>query len=400
MPHRLVQTLRWFGPADAVTLAHVRQAGAGGVVTALHHLPPGAAWAVDEIMRRKAEVEAAGLRWAVVESVPVHEDIKQARGDCKTYLDHYCQSLRNLGACGVRTVCYNFMAVTDWTRTDLAMPMPGGAEALRFDRVDAAAFDLFILRRKGSESDYTDHVRAAAERKFAAMSASERDALSRTILLGLPGTVDNLSVAEFALRLRAYDDIDAEALRANHTAFLRRVIPVAEEAGVVLAIHPDDPPFAMFGLPRIAGDEAGLTRIVSSVDSPANGVTFCTGSLGASAANDDLPGMLRRLGERVHFLHLRNVRREPDGSFYESDHLAGSVDMAAVMREAIALCHRRGVALPMRPDHGHRMLSDLQNDHFYPGYSAIGRLRGLAELRGLEMGLRHAGSMPAAADTR
>lgn len=379
------QTWRWFGPNDAVTLATVRQAGATGVVSALHHLPPGEVWTIEEIERRKREIESAGLRWSVVESVPVHEDIKRRAGDCERYLDHYCRSLENLGRCGTRVVCYNFMAVTDWTRTDLEMPMPGGAKALRFDAVHAAIFDLFILKRAGAS--YPNAIRAEAEKQFAAMSSEVREKLSRVILMGLPGTVKDLTVEEFRVRLAEYDAIDSATLREHHTEFLRRVVPAAESAGVVLAIHPDDPPFPMFGLPRIASTEADLCAIIKAGDSPANGITYCTGSLGARADND-LVGILRRLGDRVHFLHLRAVKREPDGSFFEDDHLAGSSDVVAIVREAIALMARRGKSLAMRPDHGHQMLDDLNNTRHYPGYSAIGRLKGLAELRGLELGLR------------
>lgn len=379
------QSWRWFGPTDPVTLAYVRQAGATSVVTALHHVPCGEVWTIDGIERRKREIEAAGLRWSVVESVPVHEAIKQGTRDGDRYFENYCRSIEHLGHCGVKIVCYNFMAVTDWTRTDTAMRLPNGALALRFDAVDAAAFDLFILKRR--DATYPVELRTAAEQRFVVMSTEARERLARTILLGLPGTVDDLNVDEFRDRLSAYASIDSEMLRANHTDFLRRVIPAAEAAGVVLAIHPDDPPFPMFGLPRIASTEEDLRRIIDAADSPANGITYCTGSLGARADND-LPGILRRLGDRVHFLHLRAVRREADGSFFEDDHLAGSGDVVAIVREAIALMARRGVSLPMRPDHGHQMLNDLRDDRHYAGYSAIGRLKGLAELRGLELGLR------------
>ncbi len=383
----LEQSWRWFGPADRVTLSDIRQAGATSVVTALHHVACGEVWTIDEIQERRSEIEAAGLRWGVVESVPVHEDVKRRTGEHERYLDNYCQSLRNLGACGVRVVCYNFMAVTDWTRTNLSMRLPSGAIALRFDQIGAAAFDLFELRREGAEKAYSDDVRAKAAERWRGMSTEQREMLAGAILMGLPGTVGNLSVEEFRVRLRQYAQVDSDRLREHHVAFLRRVIPVAEEAGVVLAIHPDDPPFPMFGLPRIAGDEAGLRRIIEAVDSPANGITFCSGSLGANAEND-LPGILDRLGHRVHFLHLRSVQREADGSFYEADHLAGSTDMTAIMRAAIRLLERRGEPLPMRPDHGHLMLDDLNADAFYPGYSKLGRMKGLAELRGLEMGVR------------
>lgn len=383
----LEQTWRWFGPRDVIPLAHVRQAGATGVVSALHHVACGEVWPVDEIARRKAEIEAAGLRWSVVESVPVHEDIKRHTGDCAMYLDRYAQSLRNLAACGLRVVCYNFMAITDWTRTDVDFRMPDGSEALRFDALELCAFDVLELKRPNAARAYNAATLEAAERRWASLAPDRRERVIRTTLMGLPGTVEDLTVEQFRDRLAEYADIDAERLRAHHAAFLRHVVPVAESLGMRLAIHPDDPPFPIFGLPRIAGDEDGLRRIVEAVDSPANGITFCTGSLGANARND-CAGILRRLGDRIHFLHLRNVRREADGSFFEDDHLAGSTDMPAVMSEAIDLMARRGESLPMRPDHGHRMLDDLKKDGFYLGYSAVGRLRGLAELRGLELGIR------------
>jgi mannonate dehydratase len=327
------------------------------------------------------------MRWSVVESLPVHEDIKQAKGRREEYLENYRRSLRNLAGCGIRVICYNFMALTDWTRTNLAMAMPDGSEALRFDAVDAALFDIHLLQRPGAEREYTAEVLSLAATASREMTADQKQALARNILLGLPGTVEDFSIEDFRGRLSEYADIDAERLRLNHAAFLRAVIPVAEECGTVLAIHPDDPPFPIFGLPRIARNEVDLAVIVEAVDSPANGITFCTGSLGANLEND-LPRMLRRFGSRVHFLHLRNVEREANGSFYEADHLAGSTDMADVMRVAIEVMRERGTSLPMRPDHGHRMMDDLKKEGFYAGYSAIGRLRGLAELRGLEAGLR------------
>ena len=387
MPY-LEQMMRWFGPADAVTLSQIRQAGATGVVTALHHVSPGEVWTPEEIQRRKAEVEAAGLRWSVVESVPVHEDVKRYCGGWRTFLENYRHSIRNLGRAGVKVVCYNFMAVTDWTRTELAMPMPSGAFALRFDMVDAACFDAFLLGRCEPTGE--------AVERWSSLDTQGRERLARTILMGLPGTVKDLTVEEFKNRLATYAEIDSDRLREHHAEFLRQVVPVAEEEGVVLAIHPDDPPFPVFGLPRIAGTEADLRRIVDCVDSPANGITFCTGSLG-SLKDNDLPGMLRRLGDRVHFLHLRSVTRENDGSFFEDDHLAGSSDMVAIMREAIALADRRNVAIPMRPDHGHVIEGDAGADAAYPGYSYVGRLRGLAELRGLEVGLRASDPTPPAA---
>jgi mannonate dehydratase len=388
----LEQTWRWFGPKDPIPLQHIRQAGATGVVTALHHLPNGTVWPVEDIRRCKNQIEQAGMRWSVVESVPVHEDIKQARGDAERYLANYAQSLRNLAACGVRAVCYNFMPLLDWTRTNIAWALPDGAEALRFDAIDAALFDLYILKRAGAEASHSPEVIANAAKRHDRLSAEQRNAIMRTILLGLPGTVEDLTLDEFRAALAQYKSIDSARLRENHAAFLRHVVPVAEECGVSLCIHPDDPPFSIFGLPRIAGTADDLDAILAAVDSPANGITFCTGSLGAHPAND-LPAIFRRVGPRVHFLHLRNVRREADGSFYEAEHLGGSTDMAAVMLAVIEELDRRAaqgnpVSIPMRPDHGHRMLGDLEHN-FYAGYSAIGRLRGLAELRGLERGIRH-----------
>lgn len=387
----LEQTWRWFGPNDPVPLSSIRQSGATGVVTALHHISNGNVWPVEDIRRRKETVEQAGLRWSVVESVPVHEEIKQANRDAERYLANYAQSLRNLAACGLEVVCYNFMPL-DWTRTDLAWVLPDGAEALRFDAVDAAVFDLHILKRAGAAASHSPEVCARAARRHDQLSIAQRDALTRTILLGLPGTVEDLTLDQFRAALGQYRSIDSARLRKNHAAFLRHVVPVAEECGLSLCLHPDDPPFPIFGLPRIAGTSDDLDSILSAVDSPANGITFCTGSLGAHPAND-LPAIFRRIGHRVHFLHLRSVQREVDGSFYEAGHLGGSTAMAAVMEAVIAELDRRGMRgnftpLPMRPDHGHRMLGDLDQS-FYPGYSAIGRLKGLAELRGLELGIRH-----------
>jgi mannonate dehydratase len=391
-PYGLEQTWRWFGPADPIPLQHIRQAGATGVVTALHHIANGTVWPVEEIRKRKEEIERAGLRWSVVESVPIHEEIKQGRHDATKYLANYGQSLRHLAACGVSVVCYNFMPLLDWTRTQTAWTLPDAAEALRFDAVDAAVFDLFILQRPGAENEHSPEIRAQAIGRFEKMSAKQKENLQRTILLGLPGTVNDMNLDEFREKLRHYAGIDSERLRENHAAFLRYVVPIAEECGVSLCIHPDDPPFSIFGLPRIASTAGDLASILAAADSPANGITFCTGSLGAHPAND-LPAMFRRFGSRIHFLHLRNVRREADGSFYEAEHLGGSTDMAAVMEAILQELDTRvargnHTPLPMRPDHGHRMLGDLQHT-FYPGYSSIGRLRGLAELRGLERGIRY-----------
>ncbi len=326
----LEQTWRWFGPIDPIPLSHIRQAGATGVVTALHHLRCGVVWPVEEIRKHIAELEANGLRWSVVESVAVHEDIKQAKGDCAKYLANYAQTLRNLAACGVKIVCYNFMPLLDWTRTRLDWPMADGSEALRFDAIDAAIFDLHILARKGAEKDHSAEVRVKAEQRFKSMAPADKDVIARTILLGLPGTVDDLTLEEFRAQLAQYSGIDSKKLLENFTAFLRHVIPVAEEVGVKLCIHPDDPPFPIFGLPRIASTEKDLLGVLAAFDAPSNGITFCTGSLGANAVND-LPALFRKVAHRVHFIHLRNVKREADGSFFEDDHLEGSTDMPAVM---------------------------------------------------------------------
>jgi len=385
----LEQTMRWFGPRDVVTLRQIMQAGATGIVSALHHLSPGDVWTVEAIQTHKQLIEAEGMRWSVVESVPVHESIKQRSGDFQKHIEAYKLSLRNLGQCGIRVVCYNFMAVTDWTRTNLRMPMPTGALALRFDAVDAAAFDLFVLKRPGASDQYAPEITERATERWSRLTESEREELKRTILLGLPGTVKDLTPEEFVERLAEYDAIDSGKLRENVIAFLQEVVPVAEEAGVVMALHPDDPPFPVFGLPRIAGTEADLDKLFGAVPSVANGLTFCTGSLGAHPKND-LPNLVAKYADRIHFFHLRSVLREPDGSFFEDDHLAGSSSMVQVMREAIRVCEARNLSIPMRPDHGHLMEGDAHAGNAYPGYSYAGRLRGLAELRGLELGLRAA----------
>ncbi|SMB80724.1 D-mannonate dehydratase [Hymenobacter roseosalivarius DSM 11622] len=395
-------TMRWFGPQDPVSLFDLRQAGCVGVVTALHHLPVGAVWPVAEIRARRQLIEAdngayAPLHWLVVESLPVHEDIKKGRPGREQLIENYQQSLRNLAACGVRTVCYNFMPVLDWSRTDLGYEMPDGSRALRFVWEDFALFDLCILRRPGAEADYEPEVVAAAKTQFAGMNPAQVQQLTETILLGLPGAEESFELAGFQAMLDEYAGIDATALRENLHYFLRAVGPVAAEVGVRLCIHPDDPPFPLLGLPRVVSTEEDLAGLLSAYDHPANGLTFCTGSLGVRPDND-LAGMVRRFGPRIHFVHLRATRREANPrNFHEADHLAGDVDMYAVVRELVREEQRREragrgcAALPMRPDHGHQMLDDLRPDKkTYPGYSAIGRLRGLAELRGLELGIRRA----------
>ena len=391
-PSNLEQTWRWFGPNDPVTLMDIRQAGATGVVTALHHIPNGEVWSEAAILQRKNLIEQAGLRWSVVESVPVHEDIKRQTGNWQQYIANYQQTLRNLGACGISRVCYNFMPVLDWTRTDLAYLLPDGSEALRFDQTALAAFDIHILNRQYAHLDYHPDLLVRAEAYFQTLTPPQINQLTANILAGLPGAEESYSLNDFRRHLATYQGIDASKLRSHLLEFIRQIAPIAEAAGIQLAIHPDDPPYAIFGLPRVVSTAADLEAIFEAYDSPCNGLCFCTGSFGARPDNH-LADMIRQLGHRIHFLHLRSVQLEPDGSFYEADHLAGSADMPAVMLEIINEQYRReqagrsDLAIPMRPDHGHRMLDDLHKKT-NPGYSAIGRLRGLAELRGLELGIR------------
>ncbi|MGQ9369177.1 mannonate dehydratase [Azospirillum sp. ST 5-10] len=384
------QTWRWWGPDDVIRLGHIRQTGASGIVTALHHIPYGVVWPVEEIERRKAAIAAdpaLGLRWSVVESLPIHESIKIGEGDLAPLFENYRQSLRNLAACGVTTVCYNFMPVLDWTRTDLAAPVPGGGTALRFNAFEYAAFDVHILERPGAEDEHDPEVLARARAWIGRASESDKKRLLANIMAGLPGAFDRYDVPGLRAMLERYRGMTVDALRERLARFLEEVIPTAEEVGVRMCIHPDDPPRPLMGLPRIVSTEDDLAFIVGAVESEANGITFCTGSLGAGRHND-VPAMARRFAPKIAFAHLRNVTKDPDGSFQEADHLGGDVDMVAVVTTLLEEQKRRRDAgdprwrIPFRPDHGHELLDDVGKPT-HPGYPAIGRLRGLAEIRGV-----------------
>jgi len=386
------ETWRWFGPEDTVSLDNIVQAGASGVVTALHHIATGELWPAADIAARKTEIEASGLEWSVVESIPVHNDIKTRSGDYRRHIENYKQSLRHVGAAGIEVVCYNFMPVVDWTRTNLLYRLPNASHALRFEMTDFAAYDVFILRREQAEADYDPELLARASARFEGMDEAERELLEKNIIAGLPGGEGSYRRDEIRAAIAEFIALGTEGLRRNLFEFLKEVVPAAQEAGVRLCIHPDDPPFTLFGLPRVVSTAEDVRSLLDAVPSLNNGLTLCAGSFGARGDND-LVAMVREFGERIHFVHLRNVKREPDGSFFEAEHLDGDNDMVGLISALLDEEQRRAEAgrsdrIPMRPDHGHLLGDEIGKEGVNPGYSYGGRLKGLAELRGVMYALK------------